>query len=74
MHFPHRKLGEPAFERLREQVAVAAALCDDEQVLELADCLHSILRRRRSQRSEGASPPPPRSFAPARPGALQASS
>lgn len=56
-------LTETTFERLREQVTTAAALCSDTQVLELADCLHDALRRRRKRQAErrGAEP---RSFAP----------
>ena len=47
----HRELGEEAFQRLREQIAAAAALCSDEQLLELADGLHGCLRRRRQTRN-----------------------
>lgn len=45
----HRRLGDEAFERLREQVAAAAALCSEEQLLELADALHGCIRRRRNR-------------------------
>ncbi len=47
--FPHhRRLCEDAYERLREQMAAAVALCSDEQVLDLADAMHATLRRRRA--------------------------
>lgn len=52
----HRHLSRRGYESLREQIATAAALCSDEQVLDLADALHDTLRRRRA--GEG------RSFAP----------
>jgi hypothetical protein len=40
------------FERLREQVATAAALCDHKQLLTLADDLHDAIRRRRDHRHD----------------------
>jgi hypothetical protein len=46
-----RRLDEAAFERLCEQLAVAAAHCSDSQVLDLADRLHAMLRHRRAQPS-----------------------
>jgi hypothetical protein len=44
------QLQPDAFERLREQLATAIALCDDDQILSLADGLHDALRRRRAAR------------------------
>lgn len=41
-----------SFERLREQLATAAALCDHGQILTLADDLHDAIRRRRANRYE----------------------
>lgn len=46
---PHLKT--ETFERLREQLATASALCSDDQLLELADGLHETIRRRRARRS-----------------------
>lgn len=46
----HPFLSPDAFERLREQVATAAALCTDDQLLILADSLHDARRRRREHR------------------------
>jgi hypothetical protein len=60
----HHCLTEPAFDRLLEQMATAAALCSDVQVLELADCLHDALRRRRQRQAEGRQGEPSRSFQP----------
>jgi hypothetical protein len=48
--YAHNRLSDDAFERLREQVATASALCGDDQLLELADALHASLRRRRDAR------------------------
>ncbi len=42
-----RRLDRVAFERLCEHLAVATVHCSDEQVLDLADSLHAVLRRRR---------------------------
>ncbi|WGM39030.1 hypothetical protein [Caulobacter sp. NIBR1757] len=50
MSAPHHPLRPAAFERLREQLATAVALCDDAQILSLADGLHDALRRRRAAR------------------------
>ena len=50
MSTPHHQLQPAAFERLREQLATAVALCDDDQILALADGLHDALRRRRAAR------------------------
>ncbi len=50
MSVPHQQLQAPAFERLREQLATAVALCGDDQILNLADDLHDALRRRRAGR------------------------
>lgn len=50
MSAPHHQLQPDAFERLREQLATAIALCDDDQILSLADSLHDALRRRRAAR------------------------
>jgi hypothetical protein len=47
---PHHQLQSTAFQRLREQMATAIALCDDQQILSLADDLHDALRRRRAAR------------------------
>lgn len=44
----HHPLPPATFERLREQLATAVALCDDAQILSLADGLHDALRRRRA--------------------------
>lgn len=52
MPTPHNPLPPPAFERLREQMATAVALCADDQILTLADDLHDALRRRRAAREE----------------------
>jgi hypothetical protein len=46
-----RRLNLETFERLREQLATAAALCGDDQLLELADNLHEAIRRRRGVRN-----------------------
>lgn len=46
----HHQLQTTVFERLREQLATAVALCDDDQILNLADDLHESLRRRRAAR------------------------
>ncbi|MBI1407412.1 MAG: hypothetical protein GC145_14970 [Caulobacter sp.] len=46
----HHRLNDETFERLREQLAAAAALCGDDQLLDLADCLHDSIRRRKSDR------------------------
>lgn len=50
MSVSHHQLRPTAFERLREQLATAVALCDDDQILSLADDLHDALRRRRASR------------------------
>lgn len=50
MSTSHHQLRAVAFQRLREQVATAIALCNDEQILNLADDLHDALRRRRASR------------------------
>ncbi|RYF93064.1 MAG: hypothetical protein EON95_10205 [Caulobacteraceae bacterium] len=50
MSVRHHQLQPEAFERLREQLATAIALCDDDQILSLADGLHDALRRRRAAR------------------------
>ena len=50
MSVPHHQLQPMAFQRLREQMATAIALCNDEQILSLADDLHDALRRRRAAR------------------------
>ena len=47
-------LGDLAFERLCERVAVAAVHCSDSQVLDLADSLHAALRLRRKAESPRA--------------------
>lgn len=39
-----------AFEKLRDQMATAAALCGEDQILDLADVLHDAIRRRRVAR------------------------
>ena len=39
-----------AFDKLRDQVATASALCAEDQILDLADVLHDAIRRRRSVR------------------------
>ncbi len=46
-----RPLEQSAFERLCEQLAAAAALCSDAQVLDLADSLHDALRRHRNAKT-----------------------
>lgn len=43
----NHSLRPESFERLREQLATAAALCSEHQLLELADGLHDAIRRRR---------------------------
>ncbi|NBB15411.1 hypothetical protein GVN21_08585 [Caulobacter sp. SLTY] len=50
MSADHPFLNPDAFERLREQMATAAALCTDDQLLILADSLHDARRRRREHR------------------------
>lgn len=50
MSAQHPFLSAEAFERLREQMATAAALCTDDQLLILADSLHDARRRRREHR------------------------
>lgn len=50
MSSPHHQLRSVAFQRLREQMATAIALCSDTQILALADDLHDALRRRRAAR------------------------
>ncbi|HYE46450.1 MAG TPA: hypothetical protein VEA44_11840 [Caulobacter sp.] len=50
MSAEHPQLSPAAFERLREQLATAAALCSDDQLLILADGLHDTRRRRRCHR------------------------
>jgi len=50
MSADHPFLSPDAFERLREQMATAAALCTDDQLLILADSLHDARRRRRENR------------------------
>jgi hypothetical protein len=47
---PHLKT--ETFERLREQLATASALCSNDQLLELADGLHETIRRRRARRPQ----------------------
>jgi len=42
------------FERLREQLATAGALCDSRQLLMLADDLHDAIRRRRAPRGDSS--------------------
>ena len=51
------RLGKEPFERLREQIATAAALCAEDQLLDLADGLHEAIRRRREQRHCERKPP-----------------
>lgn len=51
------RLKQETFERLREQLATAAALCGEDQLLDLADGLHETIRRRRQQRRCERDPP-----------------
>lgn len=46
------RLKRETFERLREQVAAASALCSEDQLLELADGLHNAIRRRHTARGQ----------------------
>lgn len=50
MGSPNHRLNDESFERLREHLAAAAALCGEDQLLDLADCLHDSIRRRKSAR------------------------
>lgn len=43
-------LKRETFERLREQLATASALCSEDQLLDLADGLHEAIRRRHEAR------------------------
>jgi hypothetical protein len=43
-------LRKETFERLREQLATASALCSEDQLLDLADGLHEAIRRRHADR------------------------
>jgi hypothetical protein len=43
------RLRTETFERLREQIATASALCSEAQILELADGLHDAIRRRHAE-------------------------
>lgn len=44
------RLPSLVFEKLRDQVATASALCAEDQILDLADVLHDSIRRRRVAR------------------------
>ena len=75
MSGPHHQLQPTAFQRLREQLATAIALCDDGHILTLADDLHDALRRRRAARhahEEPTWPPEARSWAPTSAGVASA--
>jgi hypothetical protein len=47
------RLKHDTFERLREQIATASALCSEDQLLELADGLHAAIRRRHGGQRQG---------------------
>jgi hypothetical protein len=42
-----RRRNDKAFEHLMDQMAIAMVRCSDDQLLDLADSLHAMLRRRR---------------------------
>ncbi len=51
------RLKHETFEKLREQVATASALCSEDQLLELADDLHAAIRRRHIDHGRGHETP-----------------
>ncbi|MDQ0466560.1 hypothetical protein QO010_004355 [Caulobacter ginsengisoli] len=51
------RLKHETFERLREQIATASALCSEDQLLELADGLHAAIRRRHGERGRSYEAP-----------------
>ena len=54
MGTPGPRLRKETFERLREQIATASALCSEDQLLDLADGLHDTIRRRHRERGQAA--------------------
>ena len=44
------RLPTRVFDKLRDQMATASALCAEDQILDLADVLHDAIRRRRVAR------------------------
>ena len=49
----HRELSTPAYAALKTEVVRAAVELSDEQLMELADALHSLMRLRRPGRPIG---------------------
>ena len=47
---PERRLAPPAYEKLRAEVLRAAVELSDDQLLELTDALHGVIRLRRPGR------------------------
>lgn len=58
---PERRLAAATYEKVRAEVLRAAVELSDDQLLELTDALHDVIRRRRRPDSRGIDEP--RSFA-----------
>ena len=58
---PERRLAAATYEKVRAEVLRAAVELSDDQLLELTDALHDVIRRRR--RPDSRTTDEPRSFA-----------